>query len=112
MAEINELKVKCAERFTKLEEKIIVLEGRVICINDLSKQINGLVISIDRLSTRLETIEKTIVKMDNRIESLAKRIETMEHAPIKRSEKLRLGAIGSLIGAIIGAVVGYIINLL
>ena len=107
------LKVKCAERFTKLEEKIMVLEGRVICINDLSKQINGLVISIDRLSTRLETIEKTIVKkMDKRIENLAERIETIERAPIKRSEKLRLGAIGSLIGAIIGAIVGYIINLL
>ena len=112
MAEVNELKVKCAERFTKLEEKIMVLEGRVICINDLSKQITGLVLSIDRLSTRLETIEKTIIKMDNRIENLAERIETIERAPIRRSEKLKLGAIGSLIGAIIGAIIGYIINLL
>ena len=50
--------------------------------------------------------------MDNRIENLAERIETIERAPIKRSEKLRLGAIGSLIGAIIGAIIGYIINLL
>ena len=36
MAEINELKVKCAERFTKLEEKI---EAIIIKMADISQAI-------------------------------------------------------------------------
>ena len=37
MTEIQEIRVKCAERFTKLEEKVIVLDLKTSSINELTK---------------------------------------------------------------------------
>lgn len=105
---LNELNVKCNEKYSELKLALHDVENRVSNLESLFEKLSS---SVDAIQSLTRSVDKLAINMDNTLKELktqGNRIEALEKKPAKRWETMIQAAITTAVGIFLGWLFSYI----